>query len=192
MRPSTPAVLSLLAVVTGGVLLAQGLTWQPEAPAIDVPQAPVEAKLAHAAVGGGQVASDVEALTQRPAFTSGRQPYVAAVAAADASTEAEAEVKPEVPVPAVLGLAISSKKAVAVITEADSGRTRRVAAGDEVSGWRVIAIDPERVTFGSPTIRAVVYLKKSGDQPRIEMSPAISEVAERDTTSRRPDAGPLF
>jgi hypothetical protein len=193
MRPTTPVILSLLALATGGLVLAQGLSWRPEEPVLDVPAAAVAAGPLRVAEPGGQVAADVEAVLQRPPFTAGRRPYVAPVAG-DAASGEEEVAAPDVPVPTVVGVALSSNRAVAVVMEADGGRTRRVAAGDELTGWRVIAIDRERVTFGSEKAKAVVYLKKSGTELQVEVTPVVSEVAERDARGvpPKPEPGSLY
>ncbi|UEM06306.1 hypothetical protein JL101_012995 [Skermanella rosea] len=191
MSPSSPLLMSLFAMAAGGMVLAQGLGWQPEEPAVNIPPASFEAERVRSHDTGGQVAADIDELLQRPAFTPGRRPHVPS--AAEAAAEAE-PAQADVPVPQVLGVAVSSARAVAVVMDADAGRTRRVAPGDELAGWRVVAIDRERVTFGSDAVQAVVYLKRSGDQQRVEVTPTVSEVAERDPRepSQKPEPGPLF
>lgn len=192
MNPSSPLLMSLFAMAAGGMVLAQGLGWQPEEPAVDIPPASFEVERVQPHDAGDQVAADIDVLVQRPAFTPGRHPYVPAVA--DAAAIEEDAAQADVPVPQVLGVAVSPARAVAVVMDADGGRTRRVAPGDELAGWRVVAIDRERVTFGSDEMRAVVYLKRSGDQQRVEVTPLVSEVAERGAreASQKPEPGPLF
>ncbi|UEM23725.1 hypothetical protein JL100_013605 [Skermanella mucosa] len=192
MSPSSPLLMSLFAMAAGGMVLAQGLGWQPEEPATDIPAASFEVERVQPHDTGDQVAADIDVLLQRPAFTPGRRPSVPAVAGT-ATTEEEL-AQADVPVPKVLGVAVSSVRAVAVVTEADGGPTRRVATGDELAGWHVVAIDRERVTFGSNAVQAVVYLKRSGDRQRVEVTPLVSEVAERDAReqSQKPEPDPLF
>lgn len=192
MSPSSPLLMSLFAMAAGGMMLVQGLGWQPEEPAVDIPPGSIEAERVRSQDTGGQVAADIDELLRRPAFTPGRRPYVPAGAESAAAEEEPAQS--DVPVPQVLGVAVSSARAVAVVLDADAGRTRRVAPGDELAGWRVVAIDRERVTFGSDAVQAVVYLKRSGDQQRVEVTPTVAEVAERvlREASRKPEPGPLF
>ncbi|WP_158045287.1 hypothetical protein [Skermanella pratensis] len=192
MSPSSPLMMSLFAMAAGGMVLAQGLGWQPEEPAVDIPAASFEVERVRPHDTGDQVAADIDVLLQRPAFTPGRRPFVPALAGTATTEEDLAEA--DVPVPKVLGVAVSSARAVAVVMDVDGSRTRRVSTGDELAGWRVVAIDRERVTFGSDAVQAVVYLKRSGDQQRVEVTPLVSEVAERNPRepSQKPEPGPLF
>lgn len=139
--------LALLLLVNIGmaVMLNHVLTDQSLAPVVDnlvIPSVEPVSLQTRAPTSSSTYA----VITERPLFNPGRRIVEATVVAA----APPAPVKP--PVPAfpsieVLGLAQSSRTAVAVIRVMSEGRVLMLKEGEGLHGWVVSAIDADRIRF---------------------------------------------
>jgi hypothetical protein len=167
-------------MAAGSSILLQGLEWQPQIPTAEFMPTSMQRSRSPLPASPEQLDVDadidaqVQVLRQRPPFTPGRRVPVAAVADAAAPPVTGPAA---VPVPALHGIALSGRRAVAIVLEPGGGRLRRVGLGDEVAGWRVTAIRHGSVTFETASAEATVYLDRTGEEPRSEVKPR--EPAER-------------
>jgi len=171
MHFSPKILLSVIALATGGAVLAHGLRWQPEIPRTEVAASPLAQLPIAARTPDSQDAARLEALRQRPPFTPGRQPYKQSEATETAAVSEE-KVPSSLPqVPEVRGTATSGGSAVAIILDPESSRLRRLVVGDEVGGWTVQEILSDRVRFTTDQADAVAYSRRPGEDPRSEVKP---------------------
>jgi hypothetical protein len=182
MRFSPALLLSLMTLGAGGATLSMGMNWEPDLSTAAVAPAPLPQPVKAAVPATTQDTALLQTLRDRPPFTAGRRPpQPAAVAGAEA---AEPEAIPaELPVPTVRGIALSGQSSVAIVVlDSDSQRLHRIALGGEIAGWRVTNIQRESVTFSTETIEAKVYLRKPGEEPRVETTHHDPEVAQKEET----------
>lgn len=172
-----PVLMSVLAMASGGAVLVQGLIWQPAVPQAQISEPATQTVGSQRHDLPDRTGMDVEILLERPLFTPGRHPITPAVLEKDAG---EQIVETDTPVPEVAGVALSSLRSVVVVKDTDGAKIHRLPQGGSIKGWRVVAIEREKVTFTSKTMRAVVFLKSSGQQ-QTEVTPLVSEIADRDS-----------
>lgn len=177
-------LLPLIALAAGGAILARGLEWQPEVPAVHVAPSRVESPAERSADDVGRIAAQVDELQRRPLFTPGRRAYEPADAGpGQASVEAaETDV---FPVPEIRGTAVSGERSVAIVIDPDDDRMRRVVAGDEVGGWTVLEIRSGKVRLRSDKADAVVYPSMPGGEPRSEVTPRAGGTQAADSAASR-------
>jgi hypothetical protein len=182
--------MPLMAIAAGGGVLLWGLERQPQVPTVGFmptsmhpPRGPLPASLGQMDAGA-DVDAQVQVLRQRPPFTPGRRAPVAAVADAAAPPVTGTTV---VPVAALHGIALSGRRAVAVVLD-PGGRLRRVGLGDEIAGWRVTAIRRGSVTFETASAEATVHLDRAGGEPhhvQVERGDGASLAQRRSAEAKR-------
>jgi hypothetical protein len=178
-------LLPLIALAAGGAILARGLEWQPEVPAVHVAPSWVEPPAERSGDDGGRIAALVEELQRRPLFTPGRRPYEPADVGPGQASVAAAETDAFPPVPKIRGTAVSGERSVAIVIDPDDDRMRRVVAGDEVGGWTVLEIRSGKVRLRSDKADAVVYPSMPGGEPRSELTPRAGGTQAADSAASR-------
>ncbi|UEM07852.1 hypothetical protein JL101_033835 (plasmid) [Skermanella rosea] len=178
-------LLPLIALAAGGAILAGGLEWQPEVPAVHVAPSRVEPPAERSADDGGRIAALVDELRRRPLFTPGRRAYEPADVGPGQPSVPAAETDAFPPVPEIRGTAVSGERSVAIVIDPDDDRIRRVVAGDEVGGWTVLEIRSGKVRLRSDKADAVVYPSIPGGGPRSEVTPRAGGTQAADSAASR-------
>ena len=178
-------LLPLIALAAGGALLARGLEWQPEIPAVHVPPSQAERPAERSGDDRGRTEALVEELQRRPLFTPGRRLYDPADTGPGQASIPAAETDVLPPVPEMRGTAVSGERSVAIVIDPDDDRMRRVVAGDEVGGWTVVEIRSGKIILRSDRADAVVYPSIPGGEPRSEVTPRAGGTQAADSAASR-------